>query len=225
MRGASNPGCTGAPTITRSSGATETALPPTLSAESAIGGTGGSMLGVPRPSRRSVSERGSKNQPANESMARPASSMSARRRSSEACATDTPSSRRSVTLAYTSSLLGGAALCALVVRGLQIAGGESARGLRLVLGQRNLDVVAGGLAGDRRLLLLGVESLGLGLGAAVEGQRRVLVAGHLVNSSQVVGDVLRHAEPAAVLVELDAAVGVAPQDVPAARIIGLEAYE
>src|SRR5690606_13117456 len=122
-----------------------------------MGGTGGSMLGVPRPSRRSVRLRGSKNQPVNESMARPASSMSARRRASEAWATDTPSSRRSATLAYTSPLL-RAALGRLAALVRKVFGRESPRALRVVLGQRDLDVVAGGLAGDGRLLLLGIEA-------------------------------------------------------------------
>ena len=73
--------------------------------------------------------------------------------------------------------------------------------------------------------MLGVERLGLGLGAHVEGERRVLVARHLPHAAEVLGDLLVDAVPAALLVELDAAVGEAAQHTAAARVVGLESNQ
>src|SRR5690606_20667242 len=149
-----------------------------------IGGTGSSMLGTPRPERRSVSRRGSKNQPVTRSMSREASSISSSRRASLASATVTPSARRSATEAYTSLPLALAAPGGVVV----LRGRRRRGGLRrhLLVGHRRarghgLQVVRGAALDLRGLALARAERLGLGLGADVERERRVLVRGHLAH--------------------------------------------
>jgi hypothetical protein len=77
----------------------------------------------------------------------------------------------------------------------------------------------------RKRAALGVERLGLGFGADVEREWRVAIGRNLAHGAQVLGHRSLDAVPAALLLELDAGVGVAPQHVAAARVVGLQTNE
>src|SRR5690606_32042491 len=147
------------------------------------------------------------------------SSKPAARVSSPADA-ETPSARRSATVAYTSLPLSAARLGRGLVVGQRLGGHGAA-----LAGRHDLEVVRGAPLHLGGVGLGLVEGLGFLLGADVGGQRSVLVARHLVHGLEVVSDGLVDAAPTAFLLELDAGVGVAPQYMATAGIEWLQAYE